>query len=78
MSHVSTQEAAGKPKIGGGEALNQVIKIDEAQIKDHLGQMVRRSVEETLNGMLATVASKSLCAGALHSRRREAFCSVVQ
>ncbi len=29
--------------------LAQVIKIDEAQIQDHLGQVVRSTVEETLN-----------------------------
>lgn len=32
--------------------LNNVIKINEAQIKNHLGQMVRSTVEETLNAML--------------------------
>ena len=29
-----------------------VIKIDEAQVKDHLGGLVRKTVEETLNDML--------------------------
>ena len=28
--------------------LSNVIKINESQIKDHLGQMVRSTVEETL------------------------------
>jgi len=32
--------------------LNQVIKIDQARIKSHLGEMVRETVEETLNVML--------------------------
>jgi transposase-like protein len=32
--------------------LSQVIKIDEAQIQQHLGEMVRSTVEETLNGLL--------------------------
>lgn len=36
--------------------LSNVIKINEAQIQDHLGQMVRRSVEETLNAMLDSEA----------------------
>jgi len=40
--------------------LNNVIKINEAQIKDHLGQMVRSTVEETLNDMLNTEADQ-LC-----------------
>ena len=42
---------------------NQVIKIDEVQIKDHLGQMVRRSVEETLNGILNAEAERFCKAG---------------
>jgi hypothetical protein len=33
--------------------LRNVIKINEAQIQDHLGEMVRSTVEETLNTMLA-------------------------
>ena len=32
--------------------LSQVIKIDEGQIQQHLGEMVRSTVEETLNAML--------------------------
>jgi len=28
-----------------------VIQIDEARIRDHLGEMVRGTVEETLNAM---------------------------
>jgi hypothetical protein len=32
--------------------MGQVIQIDEARIRDHLGEMVRGTVEETLNGRL--------------------------
>ena len=32
--------------------MGQVIQIDEARIRDHLGEMVRGTVEETLNAML--------------------------
>ena len=32
--------------------LNNVIKIDQAQVQQHLGRMVRSTVEETLNAML--------------------------
>ncbi len=32
--------------------LSQIIKIDEGQIQQHLGEMVRSTVEETLNAML--------------------------
>ena len=35
-----------------GRSMGQVIKIDEARIRDHLGEMVRGTVEETLNAML--------------------------
>ena len=34
--------------------LSNVIKINEAQIKYHLGEMVRGTVEDTLNQMLDT------------------------
>ena len=34
--------------------MGQVIQIDEARIRDHLGEMVRGTVEETLNAMLDT------------------------
>lgn len=43
--------------------LSQVIKIDEAQIWQHLGEMVRSSVEETLNGMLDAEADRLCNAG---------------
>jgi transposase-like protein len=40
--------------------LNNIIKINEAQIQDHLGEMVRLTVEETLNAMLDAEADE-LC-----------------
>lgn len=40
--------------------LSNVIKIDEGQIHQHLGEMVRSTVEETLNGMLDAEADQ-LC-----------------
>lgn len=40
--------------------LNKVIKIDENRIKKHLGEMVRSTVEETLNDMLNAEADR-LC-----------------
>lgn len=43
-----------------GKNLNKVIKIDEVRIKNHLGEMVRSTVEETLNDMLNTEADQ-LC-----------------
>ena len=35
-----------------GKEISNVIRIDEARIKDHLGEMVRGTVEEALNAML--------------------------
>jgi transposase-like protein len=40
--------------------LSNVIKIDEAQVQQHLGEMVRSTVEETLNAMLEAEADQ-LC-----------------
>jgi transposase-like protein len=40
--------------------LSKVIKIDETKIKNHLGEMVRSTVEETLNDMLNAEADR-LC-----------------
>lgn len=42
-----------KPKPMG-----QVIRIDEARIRDHLGEMVRGTVEEALNAMLDAEADR--------------------
>ena len=39
---------------------NNVITIDDERIKNHLDRVVRRSVEETLNGLLE-VAADRLC-----------------
>jgi transposase-like protein len=43
--------------------MGQVIQIDEARIRDHLGEMVRGTVEETLNAMLDAEADRSCGAG---------------
>lgn len=53
MRNGTTTEAAGK-------GLGKVIRIDEAQIQDHLGEMVRSTVEDTLNEMLDAEADQ-LC-----------------
>jgi hypothetical protein len=50
--------------------IGQVIQIDEARIRDHLGEMVRGTVEETLNAMLDAEADR-LC-GAGRYERNEA------
>jgi putative transposase len=46
--------------------LSQIIQIDQAKVSDHLSHLVRRSVEETLNGMLDAEAQE-MC----HAQRYE-------
>ncbi|MEP5513535.1 MAG: transposase [Bauldia litoralis] len=43
--------------------MGQVIQIDEARIRDHLGEMVRGTVEEALNAMLDAEADRLYGAG---------------
>ncbi len=47
--------------------LNKVIQIDEGKIKDHLGELVRGTVEETLNNLLDAEADQ-LCNAARYER----------
>ena len=44
-------------------ALSNVVRIDDERIKDHLGKMVRSSVEETLNALLDEEADRLCNAG---------------
>ena len=62
MQKVSSTETA--------KDLNKVIKIDESQIQDHLDQMVRSTVEETLNGLLDAEADQ-LCNAKRYERTAE-------
>lgn len=50
-----------------GKPMGEVIRIDEARIKDHLGEMVRGTVEEALNAMLDAEADQ-LCGAARYER----------
>ena len=50
--------------------MSQVIQIDEGKIQEHLGEVVRSTVEETLNAMLDAEADR-LC-GAERYERTEA------
>ena len=60
--------------------MGEVIRIDEARIRDHLGEMVRGTVEEALNAMLDAEADQLCNAGryertdARREREREAIC----
>jgi len=51
----------------GLKAMGQVIQIDEARIRDHLGEMVRGTVEETLNALLDAEADR-LCGAGRYKR----------
>ena len=49
------------------QKLNNVIQIDESRIRDHLGELVRDTVEETLNQLLDAEAEQ-LCNAARYER----------
>lgn len=51
----------------GTKSMGQVFQIDEARIRDHLGEMVRGTVEEALNEMLEAEADR-LCGAARYER----------
>jgi putative transposase len=46
----------------GGD-LSNVIRIDEDRVREHLGHIVRGTVEETLNAMLEAEADRLCNAG---------------
>jgi putative transposase len=50
--------------------LGKVVRIDEGQLKDQLGALVRESVEDTLNGMLDAEADR-LCQAKRYERSAE-------
>ena len=48
----------------------KIIQIDEEQVKDHLGEIVRGTVEETLNALLDEEAAR-LCRAKWYERTEE-------
>lgn len=50
--------------------LDKVVSIDESRIRDHLGEMVRGTVEDTLNAMLDAEA-EALCGASRYERSPE-------
>jgi putative transposase len=46
--------------VAGSAVVGSMVQIDEAQVRDHVEEVVRRSVEETLNGLLEAEADQ-LC-----------------
>ena len=49
------------------KTLGKVVQIDEKRIKDHLGELVRGTVEETLNSLLDAEAD-ALCGAQRYER----------
>ena len=50
-----------------GTDLGNVIRIDDERVRDHLGRIVRGTVEETLNAMLDAEADQ-LCGAGRYER----------
>jgi Transposase DDE domain group 1 len=53
-----------------GTELGNVIRIDDERVRDHLGRIVRGTVEETLNAMLEAEADRGCAMRAATSGRR--------
>jgi hypothetical protein len=51
------------------KAMGQVIQIDEAGIRDHLGEMVRGTVEVPLNALLDAEADRLFGGGRTRGRQ---------
>lgn len=49
------------------KALGKVVQINDARIQDHLGELVRGTVEETLNAMLDAEAD-AMCGAQRYER----------
>jgi transposase-like protein len=64
-----TQRSKEPPwKRSKATGLGNVIRIDDDRIRDHLGKIVRGSVEETLNALLEAEADR-LCNARRYERR---------
>src|SRR5579863_2182194 len=62
-----TIEAAADPGAGTKQALGPVVQIDEGRIQAHLDEVVRSTVEETLNALLDAEADE-LCGAKRYER----------
>jgi putative transposase len=56
--------------LNDGAKFSEVIKIDEGKVRQHVEEVVRQSVEETLNGMLEAEADE-LCGAKRYERSVE-------
>jgi hypothetical protein len=64
-----------QPMSDEKKSMGQVIQIDEARIRDHLGEMVRGTVEE-LNAMLDAEADQ-LCDAGRYAAARDTGLAVM-
>jgi putative transposase len=70
-SNGASSDGASSDGASSTEAsLEGVIRVDEAQVRAHLDEVVRRTVEETLNGLLEVEADQ-LCGAARYTRSPE-------
>ena len=53
--------------VAGSTASGSIFQIDEEQVRGHVDEVVRRSVEATLNGLLDSEADQ-LCAAGRYER----------
>ena len=58
---------AGVEVLGGAKPLGAVVQIDNGQIRAHLDEVVRATVEETLNALLDAEANQ-LCGARKYER----------
>ena len=56
--------------LNDGAKFSEVIKIDEGKVRQHVDEVVRTSVEETLNGLLEAEADE-LCGAKRYQRSPE-------
>jgi len=63
----NTKEVTTMKQDSESKSLGKVVKIDDARIQDHLGELVRGTVEETLNAMLDAEAD-ALCGAQRYER----------
>ncbi len=57
-------------EIGAAETLTGVIRIEEDKIRSHVDEVVRETVEQTLNGLLEAEADE-LCGAKRYERSTE-------
>jgi putative transposase len=53
--------------VAGGVESGSMVQVDEEQVRSHVDEVVRRSVEETLNGLLEAEAEE-LCGAQRYER----------